>query len=102
MWPDPHPARREAEHCVVNGSKTDTTNWRAARTSWSPAVKTTRTPATRGLSFLMSTKAARRASPVTKKLEKLGWRASDTAELAFEDVPGARPRTCWAWRAWST
>ena len=38
-----------------------------------------------GLSFLLIEKGMD-GFAVSKKLEKLGWHASDTAELAFQDV----------------
>jgi acyl-CoA dehydrogenase len=49
------------------------------------AVKTTEEGGHQGLSFLVLEKEMEGYS-VSKKLEKLGWRASDTAELAFDDV----------------
>jgi acyl-CoA dehydrogenase len=49
------------------------------------AVKTTAEGGHQGLSFLILEKGMDGYS-VSKKLDKLGWRASDTAELAFQDV----------------
>ena len=49
------------------------------------AVKTTSEGGHGGLSFLLLEKEMEGYS-VSKKLEKMGWHASDTAELAFQDV----------------
>src|SRR5947199_5741650 len=49
------------------------------------AVKTTPDGGHHGLSFLVLEKGMEGFS-VSRKLEKLGWHASDTAELAFQDV----------------
>jgi alkylation response protein AidB-like acyl-CoA dehydrogenase len=69
---------------VVNGSKTFITN--GVRADFVvTAVKTTQEGGHQGLSFLIL-ESDMEGYSVSKKLEKLGWRASDTAELAFEDV----------------
>jgi acyl-CoA dehydrogenase len=69
---------------LVNGSKTYITN--GVRADFVvTAVKTTEAGGHQGLSFLVIEKGMEGFS-VSKKLEKLGWHASDTAELAFEDV----------------
>ena len=76
---------------MVNGSKTFITN--GVRADFVvTAVKTTEEGGHQGLSFLIIEKEMEGFS-VSKKLEKLGWRASDTAELAFDDVfvPGGEP-----------
>jgi len=69
---------------VVNGSKTFITN--GVRADFLVcAVKTTEEGGHHGLSFLI----LERDMPgyeVVSKLEKMGWHASDTAELAFTDV----------------
>jgi acyl-CoA dehydrogenase len=49
------------------------------------AVKTTGEGGHHGLSFLVLEKGMP-GFTVSRKLEKLGWHASDTAELAFQDV----------------
>ena len=49
------------------------------------AVKTTQEGGHHGVSFLILEKDMEGYS-VSKKLEKLGWHASDTGELAFQDV----------------
>ncbi|RKH24874.1 acyl-CoA dehydrogenase [Corallococcus praedator] len=76
-------ARRDGDHYVVNGSKTYITN--GVRADFVVlAVKTDPERGHKGLSMLV----VERGTPgfgVGRKLQKLGWRASDTAELFFED-----------------
>jgi acyl-CoA dehydrogenase len=77
-------ARRVDGGYVVNGSKTYITNGVRANFVVT-AVKTTEEGGHQGLSFLI----IERSFPgfeVSRKLEKLGWHASDTAELTFSDV----------------
>ena len=67
---------------VVNGEKTYITNGVRAHFIVT-AVKTTEEGGHHGISFLI----VDRGDGVTSaKLEKLGWHASDTATIAFEDV----------------
>jgi acyl-CoA dehydrogenase len=77
-------ARRVDGGYVVNGSKTFITN--GVRADFLVcAVKTTEDGGHRGISFLI----LEREMPgyeVVSKLEKMGWRSSDTAELSFTDV----------------
>ncbi len=69
---------------TVNGSKTFITN--GVRCDYVvTAVKTTEEGGHQGLSFLLIEKDMD-GFTVSKKLEKMGWHASDTAELAFDDV----------------
>jgi acyl-CoA dehydrogenase len=69
---------------VVNGAKTFITN--GVRADFVvTAVKTTEAGGHHGLSFLILEREMD-GFEVSKKLEKLGWRASDTGELAFADV----------------
>jgi acyl-CoA dehydrogenase len=69
---------------IVNGSKTFITN--GVRADFVvTAVKTTQEGGHQGLSFLIVERGMEGFS-VSKKLEKMGWHASDTAELAFQDV----------------
>jgi acyl-CoA dehydrogenase len=69
---------------VVNGSKTFITN--GVRADFVvTAVRTTPEGGHHGLSFFIIEKGMEGFS-VSRKLEKLGWHASDTAELAFQDV----------------
>ncbi len=84
-------ARKEGDHYVLNGSKMFITNgvmadlyFVAARLEAGDADKRHR-----GISMFL----VERESPgfvVSRKLDKMGMRASDTAELAFQDmvVPG--------------
>jgi acyl-CoA dehydrogenase len=77
-------ARRVDDGYVVNGSKTFITN--GARADFVvTAVKTSDEGGHRALSFLLIEKGME-GFTVSRKLEKLGWHASDTAELAFQDV----------------
>ncbi len=77
-------AKRVDGGYVVNGSKTYITN--GVRADFVvTAVKTTQEGGHSGLSFLIVEKGME-GYGVSKKLEKMGWHASDTAELAFQDV----------------
>jgi alkylation response protein AidB-like acyl-CoA dehydrogenase len=69
---------------VVNGSKTYITN--GVRADFVvTAVKTTSEGGHHGLSFLI-VESDFEGYSVSKKLEKMGWHASDTGELAFADM----------------
>jgi acyl-CoA dehydrogenase len=77
-------ARRVDGGYVVNGSKTFITN--GVRADFVvTAVKTTEEGGHQGLSFMVVEKGMKGFS-VSRQLDKLGWHASDTAELAFQDV----------------
>jgi acyl-CoA dehydrogenase len=67
---------------VVNGEKTYITNGVRAHFIVT-AVKTTKEGGHHGISFLI---VDRRDGVTSAKLEKLGWHASDTATIAFQDV----------------
>jgi acyl-CoA dehydrogenase len=67
---------------VVNGEKTFITNGVRAH-FYVTAVRTTPEGGHQGMSFLV---IERGPGVTASKLEKLGWRASDTATVAFEDV----------------
>jgi len=77
-------ARKTQGGYVVNGAKTFITN--GVRADFLVcAVKTTEEGGHGGISFLV----LEREMPgyeVSRKLEKLGWHASDTGELSFTDV----------------
>jgi acyl-CoA dehydrogenase len=77
-------ARKVPGGYVVNGSKTFITN--GVRADFLVcAVKTTEAGGHHGISFLV----LERDMPgyqVARKLEKMGWHASDTGELSFSDV----------------
>ena len=82
-------ARRDGDAWVVNGAKTYITS--GVRADYViAAVKTDPARGHKGLSMLIIEKGTP-GFTVAKKLKKLGWRASDTAELVFEDcrVPAA-------------
>src|SRR5919112_2015394 len=77
-------ARRVDGGYVVNGAKTYITN--GVRADFVvTAVKTTQEGGHHGISFLILEKGME-GFTVSKKLEKMGWHASDTGELAFQDV----------------
>jgi alkylation response protein AidB-like acyl-CoA dehydrogenase len=77
-------ARRVDGGYVVNGSKTYITN--GVRADYVvTAVKTTEEGGHHGISFLVIERDME-GFTVSRKLEKLGWHASDTGELAFNDV----------------
>jgi len=83
-------ARREGDHYVVNGAKTWITNG-AEGQILAVLVKTDlrAQPPHKGMSLLLIEKGP--GFKVARKLEKLGYRGIDTAELLFEDcrVPAA-------------
>ena len=76
-------AKRDGDFYVVNGSKTYITNGVVADYVIA-AVKTDPSRGHKGLSMLVIEKGTP-GFGVSKKLKKLGWRASDTAELFFDD-----------------
>lgn len=81
-------AVREGDHYVVNGSKTFiSSGWRADFVT--TAVRTG-AAGHGGVSLLVIEKGTP-GFVVTRKLDKMGWLCSDTAELAFQDarVPAA-------------
>jgi acyl-CoA dehydrogenase len=76
-------ARRDGEHYVVNGAKTYITS--GARADFVTTVVRTGGDGAGGLSLLV----IERGTPgftVTRRLEKMGWHCSDTAELSFVDT----------------
>ena len=81
-------ARREGDHYVVNGAKTFITS--GARADFVTTAVRTGGPGAHGVSLLV----IERGTPgftVGRKLEKMGWHCSDTAELSFADarIPAA-------------
>jgi len=77
-------ADRTPDGFRVNGSKTFITN--GVRADFVvTAVKTTPDGGHGGISFVLIEKGMP-GFVVTRKLEKMGWQASDTAELSFTDV----------------
>jgi butyryl-CoA dehydrogenase len=77
-------ALRDGDHYVVNGRKVFITNGREASTAL-VFVQTDVTKGSRGISALLIEKSAHPGFIVSKIEEKLGIRASDTAEFLFED-----------------
>ncbi|MEZ4754880.1 MAG: acyl-CoA dehydrogenase family protein [Bdellovibrionota bacterium] len=77
-------AEKKGDKWVINGAKTFITN--GARADF--ILVLTRTDPTAGYNgfttFLVDTKTP--GFSVSKKLDKLGWRSSDTAELSLENV----------------
>ena len=84
-------ARREGDHYVVNGTKTWISNG-IEGTCFALLVKTDTTaqPRHHGMSMLIAEKGP--GFRVGRKLEKLGYKGIDSAELVFEDyiVPADR------------
>lgn len=81
-------AQRGGDGWVLNGAKTYITS--GVRADYViVAAKTDVTKGHQGLSMFIVEKGTP-GFTVSKKLQKLGWRASDTAELLFEDcrIPG--------------
>jgi acyl-CoA dehydrogenase len=81
-------AVRDGDHFVVNGSKTFITS--AVRADFAVTAVRTGGPGASGVSLLVIEKGTP-GFEVARKLDKMGWRASDTAELSFADarVPAA-------------
>lgn len=76
-------AVRDGDDFVVNGAKTFITS--GARADFVTTAVRTGGPGHKGISLLV----VERGTPgfsVTRRLEKMGWRCSDTAELSFTDV----------------
>jgi acyl-CoA dehydrogenase len=75
-------AKRVDGGYLVNGSKTYITN--GCRADFIvTAVKTTQQGGHQGISFLI---VDRGEGVTSSKLEKMGWHAGDTAEIAYDDV----------------
>lgn len=76
-------ARLDGDHYVVNGAKTFITS--AVRADYVVTAVRTGGPGAAGVSLLV----VERGTPgfeVSRKLEKMGWRSSDTAELSYLDA----------------
>ncbi len=82
-------ARREGNHYVLKGSKMFITNG-ALADIYFVAAKTDSAAGSKGISMFIVEKGMQGFS-VGRKLDKMGWRSSDTAELVFDDcrVPAA-------------
>ena len=79
-------ARREGGGWLLRGSKMFITNGALADLVF-VAARTDPAAGSRGISMFAVQKGAPGFS-VGRKLDKMGWRCSDTAELVFEDAPG--------------
>lgn len=76
-------ARRDGDHYIVNGSKTFITS--GARADFVTTAVRTGGPGHKGVSLLVIERGTE-GFTVSRKLDKMGWRSSDTAELAFADA----------------
>ncbi|MFL6078047.1 MAG: acyl-CoA dehydrogenase family protein [Mycobacteriales bacterium] len=76
-------AVRDGDHYLVNGSKSYITS--GARADYAVVAARTGGTGADGLSLLVIDADAP-GYQVVRRLDKLGWRCSDTAELAFVDV----------------
>lgn len=76
-------ARLDGDHYVVNGSKTFITS--AVRADYVVTAVRTGGPGAAGVSLLVVEKGTP-GFEVTRKLDKMGWRSSDTAELSYVDA----------------
>ena len=76
-------AVRQGDHYILNGSKTFITNG-VFSDYLIVAAKTSPEKGNKGLSIFVVDREAEGVSAT--KLDKLGWRASDTGEIAFTDV----------------
>lgn len=76
-------AKRDGDYYVVNGAKTFITS--GVRADFVVTAVRTGGPGAGGVSLLVIEKGTP-GFTVSRKLEKMGWRASDTAELSFVDA----------------
>jgi acyl-CoA dehydrogenase len=76
-------AKRDLDEYVVNGAKTYITS--AVRADFVVTAVRTGDPGAGGISLLVVEKGTP-GFTVVRRLEKMGWRCSDTAELSFVDV----------------
>ncbi|MEV4664281.1 acyl-CoA dehydrogenase family protein [Micromonospora echinofusca] len=76
-------ARRDGDHYVVNGSKTYITS--GVRADFVTTALCTLPPGSGALTLLVIDKGTP-GFTVGRRLEKLGWHCSDTAELSFADA----------------
>jgi len=75
-------AKRDGEDYVVNGAKTYITS--GCRADFVTTAVRTGEPGAHGISLLVIEKNTP-GFTVSRKLDKMGWRSSDTAELSFTD-----------------
>ncbi|HEY7591845.1 MAG TPA: acyl-CoA dehydrogenase family protein [Actinophytocola sp.] len=77
-------AKRDGDHYIVNGAKTFITS--GARADFVTTVVRTGDAGAHGLSLLVVEKGTP-GFTVSRKLDKMGWLCSDTAELSYVDAP---------------
>jgi acyl-CoA dehydrogenase len=76
-------ATKDGDHYILNGAKTYITS--GVRADYVVTAARTGGPGAGGVSLIVVDKATP-GLEVTRKLEKMGWRSSDTAELSYTDV----------------
>ncbi|HET6735883.1 acyl-CoA dehydrogenase family protein [Mycobacterium sp.] len=80
-------AVRDGDHYIINGAKTYITS--GVRADYVVTAARTGGPGAAGVSLIVVEKDGPGCSPglqVSRKLDKMGWRSSDTAELSYTDV----------------
>ncbi|CAM3667391.1 acyl-CoA dehydrogenase family protein [Smaragdicoccus niigatensis] len=76
-------AKREGDHYIINGSKTFITS--GVRADYVTTAVRTGGPGAGGISLIVVDKDTP-GFTVSRKLDKMGWLCSDTAELSYVDV----------------
>src|SRR4029078_10805242 len=76
-------ADRDGDHYVLNGAKTYITS--GVRADFVVTAARTGGPGAGGVSLIVVDKVTP-GCEVSRKLDKMGWRSSDTAELSYTDV----------------
>ncbi|MCU1695247.1 MAG: acyl-CoA dehydrogenase [Mycobacterium sp.] len=76
-------AARDGDDYIINGAKTYITS--GVRADFVVTAARTGRPGAAGVSLIVVDKGTP-GFEVTRKLEKMGWRSSDTAELSYTDV----------------
>ena len=76
-------ARRDGEDYIINGAKTYITS--GVRADYVVTAARTGGPGAAGVSLIVVEKGTP-GFAVSRKLDKMGWRSSDTAELSYTDV----------------
>ncbi|MBV8928253.1 MAG: acyl-CoA dehydrogenase family protein, partial [Mycobacteriaceae bacterium] len=80
-------ARRDGDHYIINGAKTYITS--GVRADYVVTAVRTGGSGAAGVSLIVVEKGSQESTDgfeVTRKLDKMGWRSSDTAELSYTDV----------------
>ncbi|WP_135457942.1 acyl-CoA dehydrogenase family protein [Mycobacterium sp. DL99] len=76
-------ATRDGDDYILNGAKTYITS--GVRADYVVTASRTRGPGAAGVSLIVVDKGTP-GFEVSRKLDKMGWRSSDTAELSYTDV----------------